>query len=780
MTPLFLPEVDPHAFFEKQASIAKMPDDDTKWPAHVLSNLHQQLPFLSQYEVDLSLQRVEPEAGFAFGHALLMAKNDPAAATESKNPQNMIKIPVIIADRQLQPFHTFELSGNVYPLTSERIEAALLNPAVFEGPARQPHRQKSLIDQMYPPYQQRQGFGRTVGAGTSSMGVTKLSSASRESLEADLGEMSGHLGAVDYKNQSRKAAKRKLQARIEDLEQPRSRSHAERTMNQAKAGFAVGGLAGGLLGFNRKMGPVKGGAIGGGIGAGLGALEAQRESSKKRHAKSEERKRGFYGRTRDAKYRDKLIQRSLDGAGKRASAPNPRPRGSNARDTTKRRANVAHMIGTGIGLGAGLGYAPGALRAMKAEGVLRSSKKFKRLADQAAAAKAGARKALSSTQRQYLSGRAKELGDTAKDMLRDASATHRSDAKKSALKGALVGGAATSAVGLPSVYFQEKGAQADAFTMDPERLRTIAKLRSRETEDRYQTQKGLGGRMKSNLKNLALPVGAGLAAAGIRGGLAAQKGGLKAMKAGAKKGMKEGLLTSGAISAANIGLKERGLAKRQQQRAEIGMPRVGTLEDPKAVKAASAFKNPYVAMGTLGAGAMGTRSLMKNKNQMIQDMRDRRSGKIDSAELKRRMKEYAGSAAIDAAVGGGLGVGGTAAVKKLAVPQIKHVADEAGGFMDRKVRDAAREAMKEVDKSMDDKVYKINAAMAQQVDDIDRRVEKQIRNAVPNMAGGARDAAAEQARQAKEGIGSRLKNMFRSREDKWRDIADAPPTAPAS
>lgn len=177
MTPLFLPEVDPHAFFEKQASIAKMPDDDTKWPAHVLSNLHQQLPFLSQYEVDLSLQRVEPEAGFAFGHALLMAKNDPAAATESKNPQNMIKIPVIIADRQLQPFHTFELGGNVYPLTSERVEAALLNPAVFEGPARQPHRQKSLIDQMYPPYQQRQGFGRTVGAGTSSMGVTKLSSA---------------------------------------------------------------------------------------------------------------------------------------------------------------------------------------------------------------------------------------------------------------------------------------------------------------------------------------------------------------------------------------------------------------------------------------------------------------------------------------------------------------------------------------------------------------------------------------------------------------------------
>jgi hypothetical protein len=174
---LFLKPVDPHSFFEKQASIAKMPDDDTKWPAQVLSSLHQQLPFLSQYEIDLDMQRIEPEAGFAFGHALLMAKNDPTAATASKNPQNMVRIPIIVADRLLQPFHTFELAGNVYPLTAERIESALLNPSMFQGPADQPQRQKSLIDQMYPPYQQRQGFGRVVGDGASSMGINKLSSA---------------------------------------------------------------------------------------------------------------------------------------------------------------------------------------------------------------------------------------------------------------------------------------------------------------------------------------------------------------------------------------------------------------------------------------------------------------------------------------------------------------------------------------------------------------------------------------------------------------------------
>jgi|SaaInlStandDraft_5_1057022.scaffolds.fasta_scaffold00033_53 hypothetical protein len=165
MTALFLPEVDPHSFFEKAASIAKMPDDETKWPAHVLSNLHQQLPFLSQFEVNIDIQRMEPEAGFAFGHAMLLPKSDPAAATESKNPENMLRIPIIISDRQLQPFHVFEVAGNAFPLTAERVQSALTSPAIFDGPAKRPSGQKSLIDQLHPPYQQRQGFGLHKSAG---------------------------------------------------------------------------------------------------------------------------------------------------------------------------------------------------------------------------------------------------------------------------------------------------------------------------------------------------------------------------------------------------------------------------------------------------------------------------------------------------------------------------------------------------------------------------------------------------------------------------------------
>ena len=178
---LFLPEVDPHAFFEKEASIGKVPDDEKNWPSYILSMLHEQLPFLSNFSVNIMIQRMEPEAGFAFGYALILGKSDPRVSTESKNVENGIKIPIIVADRQLQPFHTFEINGKVMPLTPERVEAAMMNPTMFDGPATRPATQKSLVDQLYPPYQQRQGFGLT-NTGTNMGGISKVSSVSNADM----------------------------------------------------------------------------------------------------------------------------------------------------------------------------------------------------------------------------------------------------------------------------------------------------------------------------------------------------------------------------------------------------------------------------------------------------------------------------------------------------------------------------------------------------------------------------------------------------------------------
>lgn len=277
---LFLPEVDPHAFFEKQASIGKVPDDEKNWPSYILSMLHEQLPFLSNFSVNIMIQRMEPEAGFAFGYALILGKSDPRVSTESKNVENGIKIPIIVADRQLQPFHTFEINGKVMPLTPERVEAAMMNPTMFDGPATRPATQKSLVDQLYPPYQQRQGFGLT-NTGTNMGGISKVSSARSEDLSAaDLRT----LATLKATEKADRAARSMTGAeRVEDT--------VRKSALPAAIGGVLGAAKGGTSAFKGSKGDIKarllqtaggaavGAAKGGGFVGGVSALNQVAQDS---------------------------------------------------------------------------------------------------------------------------------------------------------------------------------------------------------------------------------------------------------------------------------------------------------------------------------------------------------------------------------------------------------------------------------------------------------------------------------------------------------------------
>lgn len=173
---LFIKKLDPNDLFEKEASIARMPDDDRKWPETVLSELHKQLPFLSGMDVALNFTRIQPQAGYGFGYALVRGQVN-AMNLQPKDENQMVKIPIVVADRHLEPFHVFNFEGRSFPLTQSRFEEALENPRMFAGPDSVPKTQKSLIDQLYPPYQQRQGFGRVVdgsGMSGSTMGINKM------------------------------------------------------------------------------------------------------------------------------------------------------------------------------------------------------------------------------------------------------------------------------------------------------------------------------------------------------------------------------------------------------------------------------------------------------------------------------------------------------------------------------------------------------------------------------------------------------------------------------
>lgn len=239
--PLFIQHKSAAELLSKEAAaIARMPDDDKRWPAQVLSEIHKQLPFVSKYDVDIEMTRVEPEAGYALGYAILRNKTGRQRAEEQLGkPTNKLRVPVIVADRMLQPFHVFEIGGKVYPLTQDRVESAMMNPAMFDG-AADPPGTRSLLDQIYPPFQHRQGYGMMSGD-RATQGVSKLSSAPDK--------------IADWKDYARIAGSGVL------------------------AGAAAGGAAGGAANpENRKKGLLRGaarGALIGGVAAPLAAKGAR-------------------------------------------------------------------------------------------------------------------------------------------------------------------------------------------------------------------------------------------------------------------------------------------------------------------------------------------------------------------------------------------------------------------------------------------------------------------------------------------------------------------------
>jgi hypothetical protein len=131
-------------------AIAKLKGEAATWPQEVYSELLRRLPWLSDYEVNINLDKVDDQRGFAFGNA------DVTNITQRPEDEHTgagiphIQIPVIIAENSLKPFSVFLDGQEVLPLTEDRVREILFNPATFDlidNNLRDP----SLMDSLMPP-----------------------------------------------------------------------------------------------------------------------------------------------------------------------------------------------------------------------------------------------------------------------------------------------------------------------------------------------------------------------------------------------------------------------------------------------------------------------------------------------------------------------------------------------------------------------------------------------------------------------------------------------------
>lgn len=177
--------LEPSLSFEKLSSGTTMPEDPNKWPQEILQELFKQVPYMSDFQPQVVMQKVEPEKGYGFGHILVTNQTEAQAGSpmEAQDAAGLreIRIPIIVKDGLLASLDTLITDdAKVMPLTESRLRAAIFRPQAFDVTSKTPGDQ-SMIGQLYPPYRQNYGFGG--GGMAMSAGVAKEGSALEQYLE---------------------------------------------------------------------------------------------------------------------------------------------------------------------------------------------------------------------------------------------------------------------------------------------------------------------------------------------------------------------------------------------------------------------------------------------------------------------------------------------------------------------------------------------------------------------------------------------------------------------
>jgi hypothetical protein len=170
--PLFF---EPDVHFEKVATEVMLPEDANAWPNELMQELFKQVPYAADFEPHVTMDRVDAERGYGFGHVEIQNKTEiqHGAEPEAMDAAGIrsARIPVIIKDRKLQPLDlVVTTDSKVMPLTEPRLRQAIFRPQVFDITGRGPG-DMSMIGQLYPPYRQNYGFGG--GGATMNVGMGK-------------------------------------------------------------------------------------------------------------------------------------------------------------------------------------------------------------------------------------------------------------------------------------------------------------------------------------------------------------------------------------------------------------------------------------------------------------------------------------------------------------------------------------------------------------------------------------------------------------------------------
>jgi len=182
--------IQPETYLEKTAGEVELPEDPNMWPQEVLQELFKQVPYISDFQPHVVMDKVDAEQGYGLGHVEIANQSEAQVTAEPEMAEaagiRTVRIPVVIREGKLTPFDLLiNDNGKILPLTESRIRQALFRPQAFDVTSKTPGDQ-SMIGQLYPPYRQNYGFGRTGTGVVTGTGLGKMGSALDAYLTAEL------------------------------------------------------------------------------------------------------------------------------------------------------------------------------------------------------------------------------------------------------------------------------------------------------------------------------------------------------------------------------------------------------------------------------------------------------------------------------------------------------------------------------------------------------------------------------------------------------------------
>ena len=139
------------SFPEKLAgTLTRLSDNTDLWSQEIMQEAYKQLPYLSQFEASVALDKVDEERGYAHGSVVVQPKTAMTVEEQEKSPLEKVHIPIFIRDQMLAPLDIF-LKGQRYQhLTEGRLRGALFRPEAFDAVRRKPL-EPSIINELRPP-----------------------------------------------------------------------------------------------------------------------------------------------------------------------------------------------------------------------------------------------------------------------------------------------------------------------------------------------------------------------------------------------------------------------------------------------------------------------------------------------------------------------------------------------------------------------------------------------------------------------------------------------------